>query len=475
VVDASGAAVAGVRVEIERPGERIGFSMSPMRDTGATTGAEGAFREVGLEPGKIAVTVSDGQGKLAWARGDKRDEPLAFELAKAQEMTNVTLTVESRDGVIRGVVLGPDHKPAPDAWVTPRVESKSRDPMAAMSEFRNPPQPVLTDGDGKFTIAHLRRGSYELTVEAARGTSRTQQAGIKTGDSVTLTLEPLGTLAGAVTANGAVVATYDITCRTKELDFRRDPAELHRRIGAPDGKYAFERLAPGEYLCNVTADAGTGAASATVTTGPVQLDLALTAWASVTGVVVSSVTGQPVPGLHVMAGGSGFDQDEISAVLSGKGPTTDASGRFVVERVPAGKGMVTIIPREASFGSPPLAARDYTATVGQRFDLGTIKVLPPRTGEAGTLGFSVDPNIAADSDGAMLTVSSVKPGGPGEQAGIAVGDHITSIDGRLVKDLGPDTARQLVASGSMSPGQRFQLGIERGGTRSTIAIVATKW
>ncbi|MBS1120656.1 MAG: hypothetical protein H6Q90_2884 [Deltaproteobacteria bacterium] len=466
VVDAGGAAVPGVRVVVRHPGESPGFFMPSMRDSGATTGADGAFREVGLEPGKISVSVADDQGPLAWARGDKRAEPLTYELAKAQEMTGVTLTVESRDGVIRGLVLGPDHKPAPDAWVTPHVEAKNNDPMDLMSEFLHPPQPVLTDADGRFAIVRLRRGTYELVVEAARGTSRAQQSGVKTGDSVTLTLEPLGTLSGTVTANGAVVTTYDLTCRAKELNLQRDPmTDLHRRIIAADGKYSLERLAPGEYVCTVTADAGTGDGSAKVTTGPVQLDLALASWASVTGVVVSSVTGQPVPGLHAITGG-GF---QFGDVLSGKGPTTDATGRFVVERVAAGKGRVMIVQLEATLGSPPLATREYTVTTGQRQDLGTIKILPPRTGEAGTLG------ISTEAAGTTITISSVKPGGPGELAGIAVGDHLVSIDGRPVTELGVDTARQLVASGSMSPGQRVELGIERGGKPVAIPIVATKW
>ena len=473
VVDASGAAVVGVRVSIQSPGGRgmRGFSMNSrsMGGAGATTGVDGAFREVGLDAGKYDVSVADDQGKLLWARGDKKTEPQSFELATGQELTNVTLTIESRDGVIRGVVIGADGKPAPDAWVTPRLDVKA-DPMDFMMMMRQPTQPALTDGDGRFTITRLRRGTYELVAEGPRGVSRTSKSGVKTGDSVTLTLASLGSLAGIVTAGGNPVAEYDISCRPESLGIRfGSGAELQKRITAKDGAYTFERLVPAEYTCSATATAGTTVNKATVATERVELDLALAPWASVTGVVVSEVSGQPVPGMNVMAGGDGFDQQSMSDIISGKGPKTDATGRFVIERVAPGKGRMRVVPPNASFDTGQLAKRDYTAVAGQRVDVGTIKIVPPRMGEAGTLGFSTE------VDDGNLKIAVVKPGGPAEQSGITIGDRIVSIDGRLVSDLGIEIARALVASGSMTTGQRVVLGIERGGTPSQIPIVAARW
>jgi hypothetical protein len=470
VVDALGAPVSGVRVRLRAQGEKMnGFSMSSsMMNGGTVAGADGTFREVGLEAGKYNVSVSDDQGRLAWAKGDKRDEPLTYELSKGQEMTGVTLTVEARDGVIRGLVLGPDKLPVADAWVTPGLETKpSKDRMEDMvMMFRGSGQPVLTGEDGRFTITKLRRGTYTLVAESSKGTARAQKAGVQTGDTVTLMLESLGSITGKVTAGGAPVAAYDIGCRSKGL--RVDMGDLQRHITAADGVYSLERLAPGEYTCSVTSEAGTASGTVTVANAPVQLDLALVGFASITGIVVSLVNGQPVANLYVLAGGDAMDQHAIGDLLGGKGPKTDAAGRFVVERVPVGKGNLVVIGSDSSFSSP-LATREYTAVTGQRVDLGTIKVVPPRTGEAGTLGFSTQ------IDDGKLKVATLKTGGPAEAAGVGEGDRIVSIDGRLVSELGAETARMLVASGTVSTGQRVLLGLERAGAPLQIAVVAVKW
>ena len=467
VVDANGAPVAGVRVQVRAADRsKSGFTMSSsMSRGGAVTSANGTFRAVGLEAGKFLVSVTDQHGRIPWALGDKRDEPLPYELAKGQELTGVTLTIETRDGVIRGVVVATDRRPVADAWVTPRLESKSDDPRDMMMSFTNPAQPVLTGAEGKFAIERLRRGSYELVVEGPRGASRTQKSGVKTGETVTLVLEPLGTLSGRVTSSGTPVVGYDLACRPM-IESRIEVGEVRRRFTAADGTYLLERLVPGEYMCSVTADAGTAAGKATITSGPVKLDLAVVPWATITGVVVSALDGRPVPGLSVMAGGEGFEEQSFDNILVGKGPTTDANGRFLVERVPAGKGNVTIVPRDTMFNQ--LAKRDYTATPGQRIDLGTIKVVPPRTGDAGTIG------LTTTADGKELKVAGVRSSGPAEEAGVTVGDRIVSIDGRLVADLGVEIAGQLVAAGAMVPGQRVQLGLERAKAPLSITLVAVK-
>jgi hypothetical protein len=471
VIDDKGAPVAGVHVSAHGHGDTMDamISVNEMRGGGVVTAVDGSFRVLGLEAGKIGVTVSDDQGQLAWtdaAHKAKPREAITFELQPAADLTGITLTVESRDGVIRGQVLGADRKPAADAWVTATAESTAT-PGAAkqeamMAELRRMQShaPVLTNAEGRFTIDKLRRGSYELVAEGAKGSSRVQKAGVKTGDTVTLALEPLGTLSGHVTTGGAPVTSYDLSCESPV-------GTIHRRITAADGGYTLEHLAPGAYACEAFADTGSATGKVDVPAGDAKLELALVRWASITGTVVSVLSGQPVVGLKIMAGSENLDQRSMSDILSGKGPTTDASGRFAVPRVQPGTGKVAIIPAAGSFEQ--LASRDYTVTTGQQLDLGTIKVVPPRTGDAGTLGFSTS------IEGETPTVDSVKPGGPAETAGLRVGDKITTIDGHTVAELTPMIAKTLISSGNVAIDQAVRIGVDRGGTPAQLTIVAIKW
>ena len=61
--------------------------------------------------------------------------------------------------------------------------------------------------------------------------------------------------------------------------------------------------------------------------------------------------------------------------------------------------------------------------LGQRTDLGAIKIVPPRSGEAGTLGLAIE--VQEDK----LAVTDVRAGGPAEGAGVHVGDHVATING----------------------------------------------
>ncbi|MEO8703042.1 MAG: carboxypeptidase regulatory-like domain-containing protein, partial [Kofleriaceae bacterium] len=457
VVDANGAPVVGVHVKVTpaRIGDRpASFSISDGGDRGgALTGASGAFRVVGLDPGTIQVSVSDDQGRIPWAQGEDTVKPLTFELAKAQAMTGVTLTVEARDGVIRGVVLGPDRKPTGDAWVTPRLETKATSRDDVMAVFRNSTQPVLTGADGTFVLDHLRRGTYELSVEGPRGASRVSKSGVKPGETVTLVLEPLGTLAGRVTLGAAPVAAFDIDCTPKpdaagHID--SDDVSPERRFTNADGTYLLERMAPGEYTCNVRANAGTGTGKVTLASAPAKLDFALAPYASITGTVVHAITGEPVKGLNVLAHGDNMDTEAFGDLISGKGPVTDASGRFLIEHVPAGKGKLAVVPREA-FNE--LATRDYTTVAGQRLDVGTIKVVPPREGgENGTIG------ITTANDEGKLTVASVMPEGPADLAGVRGGDRVVSIDGKPVAEMGVEIAQGYLFAGGLAIGQKVVLG-----------------
>jgi hypothetical protein len=329
--------------------------------------------------------------------------------------------------------------------------------MAKFSEFGigMTTQPVLTNSDGKFVIDRLRKGTYTLIADGPRGGSRGEKDGVATGDTATITLQPLGTLSGHVMARAAPVASYDLVCR--------GPAgRVDRHVDAADGAYVLEHLAPGHYDCDATADAGTANGASDVPTGAATLELSLVPWASLVGTVVNVLTGQPIAGITpIVSGDSGKG---MAAAFFGNGPITDPTGKFELDRVAAGSGSVSLYSKVDIM--KPLATKPYTVTQGQQLDLGTIKVVAPRDGDAGTLGMATE----IQSDG--LAVTLVQAGGPAAAAGIVVGDKITAIDGKAIADLTPEIAQKVLSSGIIGVGMQVVLTLERG---ATVTVTAAKW
>jgi protocatechuate 3,4-dioxygenase beta subunit len=478
VVNDKGAPVADATVLARSTEERGSFSFANT-DHSATTRADGSFKIVGLDAGtfKLSVRDNDRQQPLRF-----KDKPAPVQLAKAQALTGIVLTVEARDGVIRGVVIGADRKPVADAWVTAQrdrpdfkkiteSDGDKKDEEAAKAreeamEWEGASKPVLTGADGRFTIDKLRRnGTYKVVAEGPRGNSRAEAPAVKTGTSVTLQLLSLGTLTGKVTdASGKPVPAYDIACDGPDDDF-----EAPRAIDSKEGIYRLERLAPGAYECAVTADAGEANGKVDVIPGDASLDFKLAPWGVVTGKVVDVMTKKPVKGINVMVNSS-MGAKLFEDMLRGKSPKTDDSGVFTLDRVKPGEGMVSFMQSDLFFGEP-LSTKPYNVASGQRLDLGTIEIVAPREGDAGTFGFA-----ATINDSGKLAVTSVKEGGPAAAAGMKEGDLVTQINGMtLGEQLSPLIAQKLVSSGVVGVGIPIQLTLDRGGSPITMSLVSVRW
>ena len=475
VIDTTGAPVAGAEVTSRRTDDAKDDSMISFSDgsrNGVTTGADGAFKLIGLEAGTYELSAHVGNDEMfdfseRTAKGKKDDKAKPeVTVAVAEAKTGVVITIPAHDGVIRGVVLGGDKQPAADTWVSAKRLSPPRAGMPAdttsetyevsadgETSWMPETEPVLTGADGKFAITRLRAGDYKVIAEGPRGSSRAEKKA-KPGDSITIELAPLGTLSGKVTMNGAPVVGYQISCRS--------PAgSADRSSAAADGAYSLEHLAPGSYHCSVEADAGTASGTIDVPASAARLDLALTPWASVSGQVVSMFDKSGIPNLPVVSTGLG-NADAMLSAITGTAPKTDANGRFTLPKVSVGKGLVMVMPNE---GFEPLSTKGYEIANGQHVDVGQIQIVPPRKGDAGTFGMTTEWTE-------VLTVTQVKPGGPAANAGIVAGDVITSLAGRAVKDLGGAQVQQYLASGSIGIGTTVQLGLARG---ATIAVTSVKW
>jgi hypothetical protein len=254
---------------------------------------------------------------------------------------------------------------------------------------------------------------------------------------------------------GAPVKDYDLSCDSQAHD-------VERHATSEDGSYKLENLPPAEYKCKVTADAGTAEGKVTVPTSETKLALVLSPYATLTGTVVSVLSGKGVPDLNVIVqadNGKGFFD-----AMTGQGPKTGPDGKFVVEKVRAGKGKVSFVGRMGSFGD--MEPHDFTAGEGERVDMGTIRIVPPRNTEAGTYG------MATDVDGVKLKVTDVTAGGPAAGAGIVAGDMIVSIEGIPIEALKADIAKKLLSSGVVGVGQTVKLGLENG---RVVSVTSVKW
>lgn len=67
----------------------------------------------------------------------------------------------------------------------------------------------------------------------------------------------------------------------------------------------------------------------------------------------------------------------------------------------------------------------------------------------------------------QLTIAELTAGSPAEQAGLAVGDRIVSIDGQAMRDF--RTVQQTIM---LHPGRTFAIGIERDGADRTVRVTA---
>src|SRR5205814_10064781 len=164
----------------------------------ALANASGAFELVGLAPNTYRLGVLDRGRPLRMAK-----PPAPITLAPAENKTGVELAVDRPDGVIQGVVVGPDGKPLADAWVSVQqdfgamlgLSGRSTDgPPRGDGDGGDGPRgesrmvtveahddddggagaiaPVLTDAQGHFEIRGLAHTAYDVVAEARAGKLR---------------------------------------------------------------------------------------------------------------------------------------------------------------------------------------------------------------------------------------------------------------------------------------------------------------
>ncbi len=525
VVDASGKPSSGLTVtfrsrDTKNQSFRMSFNGSGSGQGTATTDEQGNYAARGLAGGDYDVSVSGGRGPtLEWAQPadpKKPSEPIMVTVAEAEQRKGYDLAVESRDGVITGVVLGADGVPVTDAWVTAVRNDSAREWMKQLArkpedgepapdddeepdedEKRNIRQwenrgfaepPVLTDEIGRFEVRDLRSGTYRLRAEAHKDGSRGFVEQVDLGQDVRIDLEPLAGLEGVVRFAGKPVREFTIEARGM--------GRRQKQVFDEEGKFLLPRLDAGPYEIVASCSDGTAHEEIEITAGAnTQIALDIGGWGTLTGKVVDVGTGDPIAGLSVtVIGDGGTGARSVMGMFTGVGPHTDEDGRFSVDEVPPGEGQILFMDRDASIGSGgggPVAQQEYTIEAEEEHDLGTINGVAPsylKPDERGTVGLTIRvatyakrpraPEAEEDEEQAVfdetnrLWVALVTPDGPAALEGLVPGDEILSVDGGGVKGMGASNAAKMLSPRHLRVGDDVSLEVEHDGSRRTVTLTA---
>ena len=375
VVDTKGHAVVGVLVGV----------------WGVVTAADGTFKVPSTEPGQYSLSISDSEDTLQIITPKLTDDTLEI---PAGGIADLQITVEPRDKIMRGVVIGADGKPSPDTWVVAVAswdiggdadgeeagEGGEAEPMDLSSpnfDWTGRKHIALTNADGQFAIGGLKAGVYDVAAEGDRGNARGVTRNASPDRPVRVQLTTLaGLTVTATRAGGAPVTSYQLELNGPEPD--------SRVVKSPEGRITLRGLPPGEYTVRAVADDGVATSTIQIAQGAsANATLALAGFASVTGQVVDKTAGTPIANAYVYVSDALPDPDPNATWQ------TDANGRFSFKRLPAGEHTVQVFG-----GAEPVEVK-FTVTAGQRADVGVIRIVPapePPPIQIDPMGSSDDPD-----------------------------------------------------------------------------------
>jgi hypothetical protein len=477
---ATAASVSGtVKLEDGTPAVGVIVSAQPMMKMvfgppdQASTDQAGRYRVDGLDRGRYNVFARRGNS-FNFTPGSHAE----FSLADGEQKAGVDLVLPAAGKRIAGKVLGPDDKPVSGAIVTSGLD---REGFAFRQPVREggPTVPMaVSDADGAFALEGLSDGTYTLWATDPSHADG-EEKGVTAGStSVTIHLQRGASVAGVVhTRSGQAVTDYTIIALPGG-DRGASPNDRGRnqmlaRMWSPsaqvhdvDGAFLISRLAPGPYELSATTGDGQGAVlPVTVAAGEQKqgLTLLVDAGAKVVGRVVEFDSGAPLGAVTV----------QITVASNRLEGRTDAGGAFTIEGVPPGHARADIRP-PGDFTSETHVAENIEIDVRQgvpSIDVGVVKLLRGSYREKFGAGFANRGIIGfspALLDG-RPSVTAVRPGAPGEKAGLKDGELLLKLDGRSTEGLG-NGALDYLAAGTTDKPLLLTVASRQGGAAREVTL-----
>jgi len=424
------------------------------------TADDGTFRFAEVPAGEHRLIASRA-GNLLRPPGASDDEPAERKVeVKVGDVVTVDLVVAGPAGRITGVVRDEGGAIVADAFVEASREPESAAAAAgegARARWRaSIDRPRLTDADGRFTIDGLLPGKYAVRA-LRRGGGEALVEHVALGESVELTIEATGRLAGTVSVDGGgVPAQFTVRIHDKTTGFSR--RDKFFRTG---GAWSFAAVPQGSYEVAVDAPEGTQKLTVPLAAGEVRegVRVELAGMVKVRGTVVD-LEGAPVPGVEVRISADG--SYSVGQNEADRRHVSDDAGHFEIERAPV--GVVALIAWPPPAGDHEMAQSTVKLVGGQpEVSLPPVRLVKKRVAAgatAGDLGYTLKRAEPTDDPLARrLVVAVVRRGGPAAAAGLQVGDEIVTIDGHDVTGANAYLQNSLL---KVPPGTVVRIGLARG-------------